>query len=771
MRRLAWVLSLAGVLCACGSSSTMTVTPPAITVSISPSSQMAIDQGQSLNFTATVVNDSSGKGVTWTVSGTGCTGAACGSFSNITTTTATYNAPTAVTANMTVTITATSIASSAQMASSTVAVTPAPSITPISLAAASVGTAYSATLQATGGVGTLTWSLASGSLPPNLTLSSSGTISGIPTATGTYTFTVMVTDASAATSGHATAQMQLSLVVRSIVTFSSSATLTPGMVNLAYSQAIAVSGGAAPYTWSITSGALPAGVMLVPSSGVVQGTPTMAGTFDFTVMVADSISPQQTQSLAMSLTINTLAAACGGSGSEAMLAGQYAFSLSGYNSSGYLAVVGSFTADGAGDITGGEADTNGALGTQTASINTSASSYVVGANNLGCAAIMTSFGVYVTRFALGSVSAGVATKGRIIEWDNPTANAFIAAGEIAQQTASSFSGGVSGSFALHNSGWSTMVSGRVACAGVMTAGGGSLSNIEEDCNNSGTVTNASSGTGTISGSFDSSGRGIASLTVGGNTSMFTVYMVSSSNLLMVNSDANLALSGAASLQNTPMGGFTQASLSGASTFYLKGLSGTGGGKVQIGIEAADGIGTLATTTFLNAAGFWERPFPTLATCTYTVASNGRASLSGAACASSPPIIYLTNLNAGLVLATDIGASDGPLTAQVAGPITDATLSGTFYIGTAEVVSQASEAEVGVVTLDGAGGISFVSDTTSTATQSANASSSDTYAADANGTFTTGSSGITIVGLIYTSHEFAMINSADSVNPTINLCLQ
>ena len=67
-------------------------------------------------------------------------------------------------------------------------------ITTTSLSDGAVGTAYSATLGATGGSGTYTWSLSSGSLPGGLTLGSTGSISGTPTTAGSFSFTVGVTD-------------------------------------------------------------------------------------------------------------------------------------------------------------------------------------------------------------------------------------------------------------------------------------------------------------------------------------------------------------------------------------------------------------------------------------------------------------------------------------------------------------------------------------------------------------------------------------------------
>jgi hypothetical protein len=80
----------------------------------------------------------------------------------------------------------------------TLTVDPAPTIQTGSLPIGDVGASYAAQLQATGGTGAYTWSVTDGALPDGLTLSSSGAISGIPTAVGSSTFTVRVTDEAAA---------------------------------------------------------------------------------------------------------------------------------------------------------------------------------------------------------------------------------------------------------------------------------------------------------------------------------------------------------------------------------------------------------------------------------------------------------------------------------------------------------------------------------------------------------------------------------------------
>ena len=266
--------------------------------------------------------------------------------------------------------------------------------------------------------------------------------------------------------------------------------------------------------------------------------------------VSDTSSPQETSTQPLSITINAAATACSSSGNNSLLVGQYAFSLRGYNGVGFLAVVGSFTADGTGNITAGEADTNGVLGAQNGNLITSASSYSVGPDNRGCATLATPFGTFFTRFALGAVSAGVATQGRIIEFDSPGASAYIAAGQILQQSSSAFLSPLTGSYALRTAGWDTpSTSGRVACVGIVTGANYKFSFLEQDCNDNGTVSNSTNtltSTNTLVNTYttaDTNGRGTGILLVGGNISDLTFYWVSSTQLFIINSDPSPTFSG------------------------------------------------------------------------------------------------------------------------------------------------------------------------------------------------------------------------------------
>jgi fibronectin type 3 domain-containing protein len=70
-----------------------------------------------------------------------------------------------------------------------------------------------------------------------------------------------------------------------------------------YSTTLAAADGTTPYSWSITSGALPGGLTLSAVTGTISGTPTTAGAFSITIKVTDSGSPATTASASFSITI------------------------------------------------------------------------------------------------------------------------------------------------------------------------------------------------------------------------------------------------------------------------------------------------------------------------------------------------------------------------------------------------------------------------------------------------------------------------------------
>ncbi|RFF47240.1 autotransporter domain-containing protein [Xanthomonas campestris] len=173
-------------------------------------------------------------------------------------------------------------------------------VAPSTLPAATRGTAYSQTLSASGGTAPYTYALASGALPAGLTLASNGTLSGTATVEGSFNFTVTATDA-----GSFTANQAYSLTVAGPNLVLPASSLPAGTAGQAYSASITpATGGTAPYSYALTAGALPTGVVVDVATGGLSGTPTVAGTFNFTLTVSDSTpSPAAQASRSYTLTI------------------------------------------------------------------------------------------------------------------------------------------------------------------------------------------------------------------------------------------------------------------------------------------------------------------------------------------------------------------------------------------------------------------------------------------------------------------------------------
>lgn len=411
-------------------------------------------------------------------------------------------------------------------------------ITTTSLPAGNDGSPYTATVTATGGSEPFVWSIASGSLTAGLSLGGSTTrsvtVSGTPTAQVDSNFTIKVTD-----SKGASATQALTIAIGAPLPLKVTTTTLPGGApNQVYAATtLQASGGVPPFTWTITSGSLPAGLFL-SSTGVISGTPTAVGTANFTVQVADSEATPMTATANLSITVGNLG----------VLSGNYAFEFSGFNSGGQVVVAGSFTADGAGNLTNGVEDVNTLAGSPKN--QTFTGTYTMGSDNRGQLVFSSLTGSPTYAFAIDPSGA----HGRLIEFDS---SGIRGSGQLEQRTVSTCAfNTLTGNYAFGVTGQKTAVGGFTAGPSVVVgsffatppasqAGQGTISAGEADSSAPGGVTGAP-GIGGLSGNFSAFASApqntrctltLSPVNINVSSMTFSVYPVSSSEAFLVETDS------------------------------------------------------------------------------------------------------------------------------------------------------------------------------------------------------------------------------------------
>ena len=751
-------------------------------VVLSPKGTVFLGQGGTLALTGTVLNDTvSNGGVTFLATPSGV-----GTLTQLSTTTASYLAPASVTVETIVTITAVSVDFPKQSTSLTVKVEPPPVITTTSLSSATLNQSYSQPVTATGGVPPLSWTVSSGSLPASLSLASSTTdtvnITGKPTTAGNSTFTITVTDAT----GTSSTSGPLNIVV-STLAFATTSPLTPGMVNTAYPGVqFAATGGTAPYTFSLAAGStLPPGLTLV--NGDLTGMPTAAGTFTFGVTVTDSEATPASITQTFTLVINGLQ-------NLTLLNGSYAFSFSGNNAAGFVAAAGTFTADGAGNISTGEADFTTLQTNQLFTAITG--TYTAGVDGRGTITFTTVTGSPTFAFA---IDAGGSGHGRLIEFDSTGTRG---SGRLEVQTVSTcvVSGTAtntySGPFAFGGSGFASNLAtggaGPVAFAGTFTASPpispstqGSLGSGEMDSN---APNNVQFGTGgnNVSGVYqsgaDSTHCTMALSTSGLGSPNYDVYPISSTEALLIETDT---ISGAApyvtiaDMKQQFGQPFTTGSISGAMAGGTSGqfLSGSFLPYVSvIQIVPTTGAGSFQFSLADNSAGTVTNTNGTPFSVTYTSDQFGRVDTAGFTVNSVfQPILYLVSTDEAFCVSM---LSGGPIVGhfepQTLAAFTPASIKGTLVQGTSAPAVSTDRDLSGFLTFDG---VSAVTGTQDESTSSANTPSeavTGTYALSATGG-TDGSGTVTLTApakftgafFILSPTQMVMITTtANDTNPVL-----
>lgn len=570
-------------------------------------------------------------------------------------------------------------------------------------------------------------------------------------------------------------------------------------VGTAYDQPIQTSGGdGTAITFALAnSTTLPAWANLNTSTGLITGTPA-AG--DVGTSAPFQISATQSGNTVTSgnLTLTVLASV------NAELTGTYAFLLRGFVGGHSQTIAGSFIADGAGTITGGVLDINDASPSPKTDLTITAGSYSVGADNRGQLTLITSGGTQAFDFSLGSISAGVASLGHIISRQASLATVGSAiSGVFKKQDTSAFnlttSTGIGGDFAFLSEG-ADSGGNRVATAGRMTINtNASLTNGAIDINDNGSFDNGLPGPLPFTGSVDNSGaidgttgRGTMTLNIAppsGPTLHQAFYVVSGGEVLILSIDpvdANHTLYSSSALRQSstfcPTTGacnFTNNALNGNAVVYIQSNSGPGSvascsvagvSTVQVGALTF----TPATTSFsggfdTNACGTIATPSTATASGNYSVASNGRVTLSNYG--NNPPFFYMVDTNHAFVIGTNSGRVEtGVGEPQAAPPFT--VISGGRAFGVESPAVRGSLVYSGVETVTAG-----TPNTITQIRQDQNAIQgglredvplpTDTFTVDATGRITFGSG--TKVGYFINSTRSVVIDVQSTDNkPTISI---
>ncbi|WP_262497609.1 Ig domain-containing protein [Pedobacter africanus] len=160
---------------------------------------------------------------------------------------------------------------------------------------------YNQSLSATGGTAPYSYSLLAGALPIGMSFSSAGVLSGVPRTPGNFSITVGVAD----NIGVSISKVYTFTIAAPVIAISPTALPHP-VLGVAYSQSLSSSGGIAPYTYSLISGAIPVG-MSFSSAGVISGTPVSAGNFTFVVRSTDDAGENSSQAYTLTIAAPLLA--------------------------------------------------------------------------------------------------------------------------------------------------------------------------------------------------------------------------------------------------------------------------------------------------------------------------------------------------------------------------------------------------------------------------------------------------------------------------------
>lgn len=665
-------------------STVVTISSTNVNVSVSPSS-VSVGIGGKQQFTATVTG-SSNTAVTWSLSGYDCAGTTCGTISA----SGLYSAPATAPNPPFVTITATSVADPTKSASASVTITQVVGVTIAPTTAQVVeGQTKQFTASVTGTTNTgVTWSVSG----TGCSGSGCGTISssGLYTAPDSVPTQVVVTatsDADQSVSASAT----LSILAPVDVTVSPTSVIVALGSQETFQVSVTGSTNKA-VTWSVSgSGCSGNSCGTISSAGVYTAPASLPSP---ATVIVKATSQAMTSSSA-SATVSLVGS------NNSKLAGQYAFSFTGYDANGSYLAAGSLTADGKGNVVAGEEDVNNFDGPATVPIT---GTYQVSSDNRGTLTINNTLGTYTYKIAVDSTG----NKGRLISFDSTGVRG---SGVLEKQDTTAFDPSVLANGYVMGLSGEDSSGGRVSALGLIFPDGADfVSGSTMDVNDAGSVSPSyASFFGTYS--VDPTGRGTLSLMVpglGSGVVDFAFYVVSANEFLMVSTDPvgvnNLILGGPAEIQNGAP--FSSASFMGGSIFSMSGISISGTPDDMVGRFNFDGSSNVTVAFDENKGG--NITVAGSLKGAYDLELNGRGTLNLDTATGGTTIwyVYATGPDQGFVMDASTGAASiGRIYAQtVVAPFSNSDMLGTYLMGPGDPIVQSTPLASGVASFDGSSSI-------------------------------------------------------------------
>ena len=422
----------------------------------------------------------------------------------------------------------------------------------------------------------------------------------------------------------------------------------------------------------------------VVTSGIIYTPPTSVPAGDGQNLPTITVTSTANPNIRDSFSFHIVDGSCG-SGNESVLNGQYAFLLKGGGATaGYNATIGSFTADGNGNITSGFQDVNRSIAIGTGLTLTG--SYSVGPDNRGCLRFTNSNGgTLVFRIALGTFSGGTATQGAMTAFVDNNGQGLRLAGVLKQQdlTAPAFNG-------TYAFGWEGMDSSgyRVAAAGLISSdGAGNLTNSSFDINDNGNSATFTGGSGTYNlASGAPGGRGTLQIMIpigggGSVTANDVLYVVSASDAFFMSIDPNDSshpiLIGEAKLQTGPFSTSILASGTGY-VFWTSGIDSSNGASISTIGQAQFTTNTGVATVTADTNDYGVEGAEGSAQATFTVDSSGRVTITGLG--PNAPIVYMVDSTQGFAIGGGGTVAAGYVQQQTLSSFNTSTISGQFFFG-------------------------------------------------------------------------------------------